>query len=67
VKDVFREFAAKGHSVLLSTHSMATAQEVGDEVSILNHGELLVSGDMNEIRGDKALEDVFLGLTEGVE
>ena len=67
VKDVFREFAQNGNSVLLSTHTMGVAQEVGDVVGILNHGELLVSGSMDDIRGDKALEDVFLGLIEGTQ
>lgn len=66
VKDVFKEFAEAGNSILLSTHTMSIAQEIGHEVGILNHGEILVSGGMSEIRGDKALEDVFLGLTEGI-
>lgn len=68
VKSLFRELAASGSCVLLSTHTMSIAQEVCDRIGILNRGRLIAVGSMKELR-EKAggegqdLEDIFLALT----
>jgi ABC-2 type transport system ATP-binding protein len=67
----------RGHSVLLTTHSMEEAQAVCDRVAIIDHGVLLATEspralinrhrDDETVRaaahGEVTLEDVFIGLT----
>ncbi len=67
IKDRFRELAAQGRTVFLSTHSLDVAQEVCDRVGILYGGRLVALGTMDELidagkGGD--LEEVFLTITE---
>ena len=69
VKSVFRETADKGAGVVLSTHSLAVAEQVCDRVVILHKGRIIAEGALHELRGRTgleggALEDVFLALTE---
>lgn len=69
VKELFRQVARDGCTVLLSTHTMATAQEICDRIGILNKGKLVAVGDINELRAmsgetDDDLESIFLALTE---
>lgn len=69
VKSVFREAAARGAAVLLSTHSLAVAEEVCDRAIIIHRGSIVAHGTPAALRTqagmqDGALEDVFLALTE---
>jgi len=66
---VTRDVADGGGTVLLSTHTMAVAQEVCDRIGILRKGKLTVVGTMGELRervGEKDidLESIFLEITE---
>jgi ABC-2 type transport system ATP-binding protein len=67
VKDMFREHAAKGGTVFLSTHSLEVAEEVCDRLAIIKAGQVLAQGTMAELRtqaGQEAtLESIFLSLT----
>ncbi len=71
VKDMFREQAAGGGTVFLSTHSLEVAEEVCDRIAIIQDGRLRALGTMAELRqqaGSEAdLETVFLSLTGAVE
>lgn len=70
VKGLFRELADRGSTVLLSTHTMAIAEEVCDRIGILSTGTLIASGSMDELREktgagkEEDLESVFLTLTD---
>lgn len=68
LKTVMREYAAAGNAVLLSTHSLNVAEEVTDRINIIQHGAILVSGTVAEIKAlskapDAKLEHVFLEVT----
>ena len=65
VKDRFRELAAQGRTVFMSTHSLDVAQEVCDRVGILYGGRLVAMGTMDEMLGDRGqdLEEVFMTIT----
>ena len=72
VKSVFREIADTGVGVVLSTHSLAVAEQVCDRVVILHKGQIIAEGALQELRGQTglaagALEDVFLALTTDEE
>jgi len=69
VKDIFRDQAQKGTTVFMSTHSLAVAQEVCQEIAIIQSGRIIAEGSPEElkkkagVRGD--LEEVFFKLTNG--
>ena len=69
VKDIFRDQAGKGTTIFMSTHSLDVAQEVCQEVSIIQAGKIIATGTPNELKEksgvDGNLENAFLKLTEG--
>jgi ABC-2 type transport system ATP-binding protein len=71
MKDVLRQFADRGSVVFLSTHILEIAERMCDRVGIINKGQLIAVGTMEELRnlgrGEASLEDIFLSLTGGVQ
>jgi ABC-2 type transport system ATP-binding protein len=69
VKDIFRELAGKGTTVFMSTHSLEVAQEVCEEIAIIQAGKVIAMGtadDLKRVAGIEGnLESIFLKLTEG--
>jgi len=71
IKDILRQMAGRGTAVFLSTHIMEIAERMCDRIGIINAGQLVAVGTMNELRaisaGRASLEDIFLSLTGGAE
>ena len=67
LKEMMREHCARGGSIFFSTHVLDVAEKLCDRVAIIKDGELVVSGKMEEVRGNASLEDVFLELLEETE
>jgi ABC-2 type transport system ATP-binding protein len=70
LKDLFREFVARGGTVLMSTHTMEIAEVMCDRIAIVYRGRIAAHGDMAELRRQTSsegmsLEDLFLKLTDG--
>ena len=67
VKDDLKRRTREGLAVLMSTHSLAIAEELADRVGILHQGRLKTVGSVAEIkalaRRPGSLEEVFLELT----
>jgi ABC-2 type transport system ATP-binding protein len=71
LKDLFRAFVDRGGTVLMSTHTLDTVEEMCDRVGIIAGGRILACGSVAEIRhqtegGDANLEELFLKLTGGI-
>ncbi len=64
LKSLMREHCDKGGAIFFSTHVLDVAEKLCDKVAIIKDGQLLVSGDMDEVRGNESLEEVFLELAE---
>jgi ABC-2 type transport system ATP-binding protein len=72
LKDIFRQFVARGGTVLMSTHTLEVAEAMCDRIAIIQHGKIVASGTMQEIRqqtasGAASLEELFLKLTGSPE
>ena len=39
-----------GATVILSTHNMASVEEICDEIALINHGKVVLNGEINEVR-----------------
>ena len=73
VKDTFKSLSRdEGVTIFMSTHTLSVAEEVCDRVGILNFGNLVALGTLEEMRqkqiersgeGHHRLEDLFLDLT----
>ncbi len=71
IKDILRQLADRGAAVFLSTHILEIAERMCDRIGIINKGNLVAVGTMDELRalgqGEHSLEDIFLNLTGGAE
>jgi len=71
LKDLFQRKVAEGGAIFMSTHTLAAAEELCDRIAIINEGEIIAEGTLQELRalagmgGDRGarLEAVFLKLT----
>ncbi len=68
LKDLFREYTHRGHTIIFSTHTLEVAESLCDRLAIIVHGEIKAYGTMAELReqlqgGEKGLEELFLRLT----
>ncbi|MBL8753898.1 MAG: ABC transporter ATP-binding protein [Planctomycetes bacterium] len=67
LKELLLAEAARGTTILLSTHGLELAEQVCHRVGILARGRLRCEGTVADLRaahGDKTLEDVFVAVTE---
>jgi ABC-2 type transport system ATP-binding protein len=69
VKNIFRDQAGKGTTIFMSTHSLEVAEEVCEEIAIIQAGRIIARGSASDLRRqagvDGNLEQIFLKLTEG--
>ena len=70
LKDLFRTFAGHGGTVFLSTHTLEVAESLCDRIAIINEGEIIALGTMDDLRsqaqaGGAHLEAIFLKITGG--
>lgn len=64
IKETFRQIAAAGRTVFLSTHTLDVAAEVCDRIAIVHKGRIAALGTPAEIVAEhERLEDVFLRIT----
>ena len=68
VKDLLRDQAARGTTVFMSTHTLDVVEEIADRIGILDRGELLFLGTLEELRQrlpaeDASLERLYLEMT----
>jgi ABC-2 type transport system ATP-binding protein len=68
LKDLFREYTNRGHTIMMSTHTLEVAETLCDRIAIIQGGVIRASGTMGELRanadaGASGLEDIFLRLT----
>ncbi|GAA3011106.1 ABC transporter ATP-binding protein [Tetragenococcus solitarius] len=66
LKQMMREHANEGKTVIFSTHDLATAQQLCDELAILKKGQLIYNGTVSDLLAqapNESLETVYLKLT----
>ena len=68
LKEMMKEHAFAGNAVLFSTHVLETAEKLCDQVAIINHGKIILTGTLEELKEqypDKpSLESIFLEMTQ---
>ena len=64
LKEMMREHCDRGGAIFFSTHVLDVAEKLCDKVAIIKEGKLIVSGNMEDVKGDTSLESVFLELED---
>ena len=68
LKDLFREYTRRGHTIMMSTHTLEVAEALCDRIAIIQGGVIRACGTMAELKqsaegGAAGLEEIFLRLT----
>ncbi|CAD7359386.1 MULTISPECIES: ABC transporter ATP-binding protein EcsA [Staphylococcus] len=68
--DLMEAKKKEGRTVLMSTHILATAERYCDRFIILDHGEIVAMGDLDELRQQTempgaTLDDIYIHVTQG--
>jgi ABC-2 type transport system ATP-binding protein len=65
ISDVLQQFCTGGGTVVFSSHVLDVVERLCDSVAIVDHGRVVASGTVAEVRGGERLEDVFVRLVGG--
>ena len=68
LRDLFKEYTRRGHTIMMSTHTLDAAESLCDRIAIIHAGKIAACGTMDELRADAqhggaGLEQIFLKLT----
>ena len=64
LKGLMRDLCDRGGAIFFSTHVLEVAEKLCDKIAIIKAGELVVSGNTQDVIGDDSLEEVFLELED---
>ena len=64
LKQHMREMTDNGAAIFFSTHVLEVAEKLCNKVAIINHGKLVAQGDMDTVKGNDSLEELFMELVE---
>lgn len=51
VRNLLRDLRQEGKTILLSTHMMAEAERMADEIILIHRGQVVLEGSLDEVRG----------------
>lgn len=66
ILDILSAYVAHGGTVVLSSHGMDLVERVCDGVAVIVAGQVLAAGTVDEVRGERSLEQRFLELAGGL-
>jgi ABC-2 type transport system ATP-binding protein len=62
IRAVLDQHIAAGGTVVFSSHVMELVERLCDRVAVLHAGRLVATGTLDEVRGDRSLEEAFVDL-----
>jgi ABC-2 type transport system ATP-binding protein len=65
IRDVLTRFTSRGNTVVFSSHVMELVERLCDEVAVIAHGRVIAAGEVDDLRGGRSLDDVFVDLVGG--
>jgi ABC-2 type transport system ATP-binding protein len=65
IRDILQRYVAGGGTVIFSSHVMEVVERLCSHVAILDEGAIKAVGTLNEVRGGRDLEDVFVEVVGG--
>jgi len=70
LKEEILELKKKGATIILSTHNMASVEEICDDIVLINNAEKILEGNLAEIKRDTKLNQFQVeadGIDDGIE
>lgn len=72
LKNILKDACQQGMTVFLTTHILEIAEQLCDRIGIIQDGQMIALGTIDELRSkdgqaDRNLEDIFLELTGGAD
>ena len=67
LKDVIREQIQGGKLVIFSSHQMSYVEEFCEDIVLINHGEVVLSGNLDQIKREYGHNRLVIGLEAGTE
>jgi ABC-2 type transport system ATP-binding protein len=69
VKDLLKEYADSGKTVLMSTHTLEVAEAICDRVGVMKSGKIVFEGEVEEMRqlnpnAGQSLESLYLAMMD---
>src|SRR5690554_3698415 len=64
MKQQMKKLAESGAIIFFSTHVLEVAEKFCDTIGIIRNGKIMKVGSMQEVKGDKSLESVFMELLQ---
>ena len=60
LKEIMHEMCKNGSAVFFSTHVLDVAERLCNKIAIIKKGRIIANGKVEELIGEKTLEEVFL-------
>ena len=67
LKQIMRKVCDRGGAIFFSTHVLDVAEKLCDKIAIIRSGVLLADGDIDTVKGNESLEEVFLELVDNMK
>ena len=64
LKQLMRDYCDAGNIIFFSTHVLDVAEKICDKVAIIKAGEMIKIGTVDEVAGDKSLEETFMEVVD---
>jgi ABC-2 type transport system ATP-binding protein len=64
VKDILRDLRENGVAIIMSTHQMRQVEELCDRIMLIDHGRMLLHGEINTVRKQFSGNSIFLRTAE---
>ena len=64
IRKEIQRLKEEGATIILSTHDMGSVEELCDEIALVNHGKLVISGGVDDIRREYGNNNVELVYTD---
>jgi ABC-2 type transport system ATP-binding protein len=61
VRDLLQELRSDGRTILLSTHMMAEAERMADDIVLVHQGKVVLAGPLDEVRNSFGKNTLHLG------
>ncbi len=64
LKQIMKDICKDGGAIFFSTHVLEVAEKLCNKIAIIKNGEIVANGDIDKVKGDNSLEDLFMELIE---
>ncbi|MGO1182560.1 MAG: ABC transporter ATP-binding protein [Micrococcaceae bacterium] len=65
IRQILQQYVDSGGTVIVSSHVMDLVQRMCDHVAIIAQGNVLAAGTVDEVRGERSLDETFVDLVGG--